>query len=272
MNMIEINDALCTNCNTCVEVCPLGIMKETDTIPFMPVENRQKCIFCGHCESACPESALKHFYPETVSEPLHTGQWVISAEQLGLYMRSRRSIRNYLDKSVDKKIIEEIVDIVRYAPTGVNRQSVNWTIVLNPVKVKELTVIAIDWMREMAKTESPLKAVIPFDMLITDHDNGEDNLCRNAPHLFIAHTLKSYSIGQTDATIALAHLDLTLPSFGLGGCWAGYLNLALRFSPEVFKAAGLPDGNVAHGIMLAGYPKFEYHRIPKRNSPIINWL
>jgi len=269
--MITINETLCSNCSACVDVCPIGLICPADTFPIMPVENEKRCLFCGHCESVCPEGALKHSYPEITSESMHSGKSSILPEDLGLYMRNRRSIRNFLEKPVDKKILIEIMDIVRYAPSGMNRQSVNWTIIHNTEKVKQLTELTIEWMKKMVQTENSLKAVIPFNMLIEDYNNGRDSLCRNAPHLFITHTLKNYSIGSIDAVIAITHLDILLPAFGIGGCWAGYFNLALRFCPELFIAAGLPDDQVTHGVLLAGYPKYEYHKIPKRNKPVINW-
>lgn len=268
--MITIDKALCNNCNTCVKVCPVGALVAGEN-PSMPRPNKLRCVSCGHCEAVCPQSALTFNYPQSATEPLATGKSNISAEELGLYMRNRRSIRQYRAKQVDRNTIEQLMDVVRYAPTGINRQSVSWTIIYDTKKVKELTALTVDGMREMMKDEAYKKSVIPFEKLVTDYDKGIDSICRNAPHLFIAHTLADYPIGATDAAIALTHLELALPAYGMGGCWAGYINIALRLSADLRKAAGLPENQINQGILLAGYPTFTYKKIPKRNAVNINW-
>jgi len=37
-------------------------------------------------------------------------------------IKSRRSVRKYLDKEIPKEILEDIVDCARLAPSGYNKQ------------------------------------------------------------------------------------------------------------------------------------------------------
>jgi len=50
-----LNEVLCTNCGTCVEVCPVDAISDGQDFPeFMS----EKCIGCGLCVSNCPEEAI----------------------------------------------------------------------------------------------------------------------------------------------------------------------------------------------------------------------
>ena len=72
-------------------------------------------------------------------------------------------------------------------------------------------------------------------------------------------------------TIAMAHFELVALSFGLGACWAGYLQMALNTYAPARKAAGLSTKTTCHGAMLFGHPKYEYNCVPSRNPPRIIW-
>jgi nitroreductase len=64
---------------------------------------------------------------------------------------------------------------------------------------------------------------------------------------------------------------LLLPSFGLGSCWAGIVQIALDSSPDLVKSLGFPDEYVpVYGIMI-GYPRYKFPGIPARNKAAILW-
>jgi len=43
----------------------------------------------------------------------------------------------------------------------------------------------------------------------------------------------------TDGTVALAQVELAAAAFGLGVCWAGYLNIATNSYQPLKAAAGI---------------------------------
>jgi len=51
-----MDEASCTNCGTCVAVCPVEAITAGDTYPVFEHEN---CIGCGHCVTRCPEGAIR---------------------------------------------------------------------------------------------------------------------------------------------------------------------------------------------------------------------
>jgi len=195
----------------------------------------------------------------------------ITPEQIRSYFPMRRSIRRYKQQPVDRQTLEQVMEIVRFAPSGVNHQPVRWVVIYSTAEVKKLTGMVIDVMRQMVKDKSPSAAMMNFQNMVSAWDQGEDNVCRKAPHLIIAYGRKEDRIAPVDATIALTHFELAAPAFGLGACWAGYFSIIMNLSPALRKAAGIPDDHVQLGSMLVGYPQYMPKRIPKRKQASITW-
>lgn len=274
MTMLTIDSSRCTGCEICVKNCPRQIvaMDAINSTPFISTANEANCIYCGHCEAICPEGALEHQSLPLLTSPLHVGKSTLSAVEAGIYFRSRRSVRHFLPNLVDKKVIEEIMDVVRYAPTGLNRQPVQWSVVSGATKIAEITALVIKWMREVMLTDSPMKEMLGLARIIQSYENGNDPINRFAPHLFIPYSHSQILSGRNDAIIAASHLDLILPSFGLGGCWAGYLMIALNNSAELQKAVGLPENHTAWAALMVGKSKYEFAKAPDRKRLDINWV
>lgn len=108
---------------------------------------------CGQCEAVCPQGAFEVIDPDLKGAFNNKIEFNSSYEQIGNYMRGRRSTRRYKTETVDRKILEEVMDIVRYAPSAGNGQPVQWMIVHNPVKVKKLAGLAIDWMKKLVSED-----------------------------------------------------------------------------------------------------------------------
>ncbi len=52
----EIDSEKCSNCGTCVEVCPVDVFEAGEKTPT--VKRPDDCIGCRACEAQCPESAI----------------------------------------------------------------------------------------------------------------------------------------------------------------------------------------------------------------------
>jgi nitroreductase len=78
--------------------------------------------------------------------------------------------------------------------------------------------------------------------------------------------LKEDVTAPAACTVALAYTELAAVSFGLGACWAGYVNMALNMWPPARRILGISKRRVCFGALMVGYPGFEYYRIPARNK------
>jgi nitroreductase len=76
-------------------------------------------------------------------------------------------------------------------------------------------------------------------------DSGIDSICHNAPHLLFAHIPSESIFGSTDAIIAITHFDIAAPSFGLGTCWVGFVEMAANAYKPLQDALALPVGRKA---------------------------
>jgi len=273
MSLLTVNQEKCERDGICVEVCPARIIefKGKDTFPSLVDGGDKLCIRCGHCVAVCPHGAMSHtiMKPEEC-QPVNE-DWLIGPEQVEHFLRYRRSIRNYKNKQVEQEILQKLIDVARFAPSGHNFQPVRWLVIYEQDEVQQMAAFVIDWMRHLIKEDSPLVAAMHLDRVVSFWEEGNDPICRNAPHVIVAHAHKEDRTAPAACTIALTYLELAASSFDLGACWAGYFNAAAILWPPMQLELGLPEGNVSFGAMMVGYPKFKYHRLPLRNDAEIMW-
>ncbi len=269
---MSVNAQSCSHCGLCAATCPWGLIDvPKDGLPHLAKAAAKLCIICGHCEAVCPTGSLQ--LDDTRLAPAGSPQQPaeIEAERLGAYLRIRRSIRRYRLGPVGRATIEQIMDIVRYAPTGKNRQDVQWLVIHDTRELRRITGIAIEWMRENSAGGNSLAARYNLAGIVKAWEKGRDNICNNAPHLIVAHCNEENHVARTDAIIALAHLDIVAPSFGLGTCWGGiFMQAAINCKP-LLKALDLPSEHKPVHCLMLGYPSVIYQRPPKRNPAAIVW-
>lgn len=273
MSNILVNTALCNRCNICATVCVLNIIEKAANsyLPRISEDNEKNCFRCGHCESFCPEQALTLNY--LTSEKIHIkpDEGAIDPQELSLFMMKRRSVRQYLPVPVDKKKIQNALNIARYAASSGNSQNVKWHVIYDTAEVKRIASLVIEWMRSILNTDHPLAPYTPW--LIQNWDSGVDLICNDAPHLLIAHNprLPDPLDDPTDAIIALTHFDIAAPAYGFGTCWAGFVTDAMSSFKPLQEAIGLPEGRTPAFAMMFGYPAFKITSIPRRKPVKITW-
>ena len=270
MSLFVVDEYLCVSCGDCVADCPLGLIKLADDEDFpVQIENAEKlCINCGHCMSVCEPGALS--LVAMPREECRVIDWDMapSLEQMETIVQSRRSMRVYNEKKVPEKLIARIIDTARYAPTGSNRQMLDWLVISGREKLDILVRHVIDWAADLVEKQQPLAESLRVQRLIDAHNAGDDPILRNAPVLVLIHAPGKYAGagGLVDATIALTTSELVSFAAGLGTCWAGYFNIAAASWPPLQHALALADGHVCCGAMMLGYPDVRYKLVPQRKE------
>lgn len=154
-------------------------------------------------------------------------------------MKTRRSIRTYTAQPVERKIIEEIVDCARLAPTAMNDQP--W----------EFIVI----------TEKLALAGIP-PML------GHAEYIANAAFAVLVLSRETQYFVE-DCSAATENLLIAGAAHGLGSCWVAGTQQA--YAPVVAKAFGAPEDRKLIAIVSFGYPA-ESPVIEKRAlAEVLHW-
>jgi nitroreductase/NAD-dependent dihydropyrimidine dehydrogenase PreA subunit len=273
MALISIDEEKCVRDWFCVNECPARIIEIRDKKESpKPVERAEElCIDCGHCVAVCPHEAitLDDAGPEFLT-PIQPGLppgW----EQVDHLLRSRRSIRSYKDRPVEREVLEELIGTARYAPSGHNTQPVHWLVVESRDEVRKLAGIVVQWMEEMIETGAEIADTFHFDLIVEAWAKGTDRVLRDAPHLIVAHAPADLYASQAACTIALAYLELAAYSRGLGACWAGYFRAAAAVYEPLRETLALPEGHATFGAMMIGLAKYKYQRIPPRKNPPIEW-
>ncbi len=142
-------------------------------------------------------------------------------------LKTRRSIRSYLDKEVSDDIIEELLEVVRWAPSSANNQP--WRFVV--VKDKE----------RKASLRGGLRDILPA----SKHIN-------RAPVVLAAWYEPSLLLGKfqgSDVSNAIVYLLLAAHAQGLGTCWIGWFS-----EKRVKKVLNLPSNARVVALITLGYP------------------
>jgi nitroreductase/NAD-dependent dihydropyrimidine dehydrogenase PreA subunit len=272
MTLLIVDNEKCKKDGICASDCPMAIIKiDKDVGPKIVPGGNVSCLRCGHCVAICPHGALSHQeVPLESCLPLQK-EHVITTDQAIQFLRSRRSIRFFKDKPLEKDTLKRLIEIGRYAPTGSNSQLVEWTVFTNKEKIQEMAGLVIDWVKGILEKD-PQPAFAPYlPTIAAAWDMGFDAVLRNAPGLILASAPKEAGNGLVDVTLALSYLELAAPSFGLGTCWAGILYGAMRSHPPIRKMLGLADNVPFYYPMMIGYSKPRYYRLPERKAPKIVW-
>ena len=271
MPTLLVNPDRCTRCGRCSVVCPMSIVSPAspNALPAVADDVAHRCIRCGHCEAFCPTQALLlNFHPEEKT-PLPEGAGILPPDAHALYLKKRRTIRRFSKAPLPKETILALLDVARYAASGSNGQPVQWLVVHDPNKVRNVAAATVEWMRAIPP-EHPMGSYIP--KILAGWDKGFDVICRGAPHLLVAHIPVANPIAPVDAVIALTLVDVAAPAWGIGTCWAGFVAMAAAAAhPPLLHALDLPEGRKFAYAMMLGLPKYKIAAIPRRNPLAVSW-
>ena len=273
MGFLTIDETKCKQDGICAAECPRRIITQEDDASFPQVAEADEayCMACGHCVAVCPYGALSVTGVEIEDCPEIERDLVLSWGQTGQFLRSRRSIRLFKDRAMDRETLEHLIEMARYAPTASNAQNLQWTVIEGRDKLEPLSQETINWMERVIEAHPDSSAADYFRPVVARWSTGYDSILRTAQTLIVPSAPKENANGLVDLSIALAYLELAAPPLGVGTCWAGLLRGAMLATPKLLESMGLPEGHTWFYPMMIGYPKFKYYRLPERKAPVIHW-
>jgi len=273
MPLFTIDPKKCRRDGICAAECPsqIIVMPSKKDFPALLEGAEEFCIDCGHCAAVCPFGALTLSTMTPADCPTIDKNRLPDAEAVRELLTARRSVRRYKKTPVSHKILEELIDAARFAPTGSNKQQVHWMAFEKREDVHRLAGMVADFMKLMLPAATDEASARRTKRLVEAWDEGRDRLLRDAPHLVLVHGQADLPSIEADCVIALTYFELYAYAKGLGTCWAGYFRTAANLHGPLISALGLPAGHQCYGAVMIGYPKYRYVRIPRRNPPLTTW-
>ncbi len=142
-------------------------------------------------------------------------------------IRTRKSVRAYLDKEVPREALNRILEAARLAPSANNRQE--WRFVVARSK---------ETRKKLAKAALNQKFVAEAPVVLA--------CCAETDNRVMACGQLCYPI---DVAIAIDHITLCAAAEGLGTCWIGAFQ-----EDEVKEILGIPPEIRVVELLPLGYP------------------
>lgn len=256
--MMKIDDKRCTQCGNCAKVCLCGVITVSEERVFFDLSKEEFCIKCGHCRAMCKAKAI------TID---HNGEYEecceCSSEDILLSLRSKRSVRNYINKPIEKELIQCGIRFAQYAPSSANQHPANWVIVYGRDKTDHIFHLILSYCKRNGK----------FPMIEALYKTGKNIATVNAPCMIFTYAKKNMFQPAVDCTLAMAAADLFWYKHGLGSCWLGFAMEAGNHDSVLREYLGIPEGCPVYGAMALGYPdEPPYSFLPQRKAPEISWI
>ena len=265
MSLFTVDKNKCQRCGACAAVCPSRL------IAAHPADGPYKssprsCIACGHCVAVCPTAALDNRKAPLAGQMSLDGWQPPGTEEMTKILRYRRSIRTYREDAVSADKLRALLEVARHAPSGVNSQSLSFTVISGRDKLNKIGNATVAWLEE----EEASGAYPPgaFAGVIENcRQKGEDIILRGAPNLIVAFAPEWHPYPNENCAFVWAYAELFAPSLGLGTCIAGYVQMcaSAKYKP-LLELLAPPSGLVTAGALMAGYPRYRYRRLPARQE------
>jgi nitroreductase len=154
-------------------------------------------------------------------------------------IKSRYSVRSYLDRPVEQEKLDRILDAARLAPSGSNRQPWKFVVVRDAEMRKKL-VPACSNQEFVGQAPVVIAGVgLMPDRIMSCGVPGDPE----------------------DVAIALEHVALAATAEGLGTCWIGSFH-----QDQIRTLLGIPANARVIEVMTLGYPGD--HPRPKTRKPM----
>ncbi|MCK5738349.1 nitroreductase family protein [bacterium] len=163
---------------------------------------------------------------------------MMSIEQLKSLIQSRRSIRKYQPRSVERKKIMDCLVAAQYAPSAQNVQPWRFVVLDSPETIMKVGATAFSGIY------SPSRWALNAPVLVV--------LCAQLDLLVnrIGRSVQGTQYYLLDCGIAGEHFVMQAQVHGLGTCWIGWFH-----AKRLRKALNLPRSLRPVAVLSVGYPE-----------------
>ncbi len=287
-----IDREVCTGCGVCLSICPDRIIGADSS--GKALVNGDSCMQCGHCYAVCPVEAVAVPFLDQTGDlcSVQTQSSLGTVEPLSPFglielMKRRRSCRLYLEKPVDRMVLDDLVRAAVTAPSGTNSQSWKFIVLPSREEVLRLGEATADFYRRLNRKASslPLRFLLRLtgnktlqsyyenyfdtvEMALDEWDKaGLDRLFHGAPAAIVVAADKTSSCPGEDALLASQNMLLMGEALGLGSCLIGYVVEAARRDASINRLLGLDKKFQIYSVIALGHPAVKFMR-PAGRRPL----
>jgi len=177
---------------------------------------------------------------------------------------TRRSVRKYSDRQVDKETVETLLLAATKAPSAMNSQPLSFAIIQDATRLHKLSDQAKSFLLSIIDQYPPLAK---YRTVLAKPDY---NIFYNAPTLIIVYAKPGSPHPLEDCSLAAQNLMLSAHALGLGTCWIGFAT-ALLNQTAMKTELGVPDTYSAVAPIIVGYPADNLPPTEKKTPEIVYW-
>lgn len=269
MPIIGIDYDKCTGCGICLTACPLPgyfYSRDPDNNMVKYDNHGKKCLTCGQCITQCPENAILF---EDMGElrdfdGIRDLKTYLPYEKAFNFLAACRSTRRYMKTEVPQEILQKVIKVMEYAPTGINMRAETFTVISDREMLKSLSDAILEELQREETTWRMFRR--QFSLMGPLY---EIPVFYDAPHVIFLSSPLNMVLGGINIGNIVTYGRLAAQSLGLGTCWNGWTQIANESSPKIRRMAKL-KGPLLMAFTI-GYPDVKFYRIPPRSEKKVRY-
>lgn len=292
MPEITIDADVCKKDGLCAMTCTRAVFRQEEKGTIPEIVDPDFCFGCGQCVAICPSGAISHSdYPEGTVHPIESEDLPTYDHVLEL-IHSRRSRRLFKEKTVERDVIEKVLEAARFAPSGHNEQTTEFVVVQDKETLGEIAALTAQGLEKLVRplrnpigrlmmgraigrrgVEALAELAPEMEGLVSMFNRGTDWILRQPPVLvlFCADSAGEF-FARVNASLALQNAALAAETLGLGCFYAGFVVIACDRDDRIARLVSLPETHKIYGALAMGYPRLKFKKWPERNPAKVTWV
>jgi nitroreductase len=182
-------------------------------------------------------------------------------------IQHRRSVRDYASKTIERKVIQTLLDAAVHAPTAMHEEPWSFAVVQDKNVLDRLSESAKKLVHNEAQGSDTDRAKHTLHVV----DKPDFHVFYNAGTLIVIFSKLQGAFAVADCWLAAENLLLAAYAQGLGTCVIGFAVSALN-TPEWKAKLKIPAEMTAIAPMIVGVPAGLTPPVSRKPPEIISWI